>query len=226
MREITYRASATDAADVDVELANVLDIGLATSEQASTAAADDFLLLTEQWGRVRRGRTIANRPRASAGLVFGSTTLGMSDDVATTPRFVGGGSSQPIGDVVLWGHEDHLVRGLPASGPSWEQIAAVDFCYRDEGARAFVFSRPALEGVLSESQLALRAAFGPGPVRVELELLTHPSDESPLESIVAWVTCDMPVEEGLDRLEEFDDAWTASLAPELLRLINFNVEFR
>ena len=99
--------------------------------------------------------------------------------------------------------------------------AAYEFADVDE-VTARLQEYPFLVPLLEEARGRLAAHFGPdAPVRIDLAFDPEERDRS----LFARVLTDLPVDEALDQLDEFDEEWWLEAGRASQHLLHFDIEF-
>ena len=97
--------------------------------------------------------------------------------------------------------------------------------YRNpDEVKAYLACHPELESFLASAWPALIRCFGE-PVDIILEVMTYP-DEEIYQELVGWIQSTDDVQEGLEKLERFEDEWFLDHLSEVDNKFNFNIETR
>jgi hypothetical protein len=89
--------------------------------------------------------------------------------------------------------------------------------------RHFVRCHPEVIETLIEARPRLEEHFGP-QVKVSLELVSDPEADA-TEQLFAYIVTSLPVDEGINRLDAFDEDWFLHQIDRVAGRLNFNLEF-
>lgn len=84
---------------------------------------------------------------------------------------------------------------------------------------------PEIEGFIEAAWPALVECFDDA-IEIVLEVLTYPADETIQEELVGWIQSTDEVDEGLAKLDRFEDEWYLDHMSEVGNKFNFNIETR
>ena len=105
------------------------------------------------------------------------------------------------------------------------EVPGLNISYRnDEVVVDFLNHNPEIIGFISLAQSPLVKNFG-YPVDIVLEVMTDP-DHDGFEELVAWIQSNDDVDEGLEKLERFDDEWFLDHLDFVGNNFSFNIETR
>jgi hypothetical protein len=97
--------------------------------------------------------------------------------------------------------------------------------YRNPAAvTAYLARYPEIEDFIQAAWPALAECFE-GPIEIVLEVLTYP-DEAIHEELVGWIQSTDDIDEGLAKLDRFEDEWFLDHMAEVGSKFNFNIETR
>lgn len=95
--------------------------------------------------------------------------------------------------------------------------------YRNpDSVQAFLAQHPLVTQFIRLSWPALKRCFGV-PLNIVLEVIQYP-EEYASDELVAWIQSEVPVEEGLARLDHFEDEWFLDHMELSGGRFNFNLE--
>ena len=89
---------------------------------------------------------------------------------------------------------------------------------------AYGAKHPQLTGFLFDSYKQLRTYFD-AAASFALEVVRDPEISPPSDFLFVNIRTSMPVDEAMERLEQFDEAWYLDQADAFGELVNFNLEF-
>ncbi len=103
------------------------------------------------------------------------------------------------------------------------EFSSLNISYKNPEAISSYLSRyPEIEDFIETAWPALIECFD-GPIDIVLEVITYP-DESAHEELVGWIQSTDDVNEGLEKLERFEDEWFLDHMAEVDNKFNFNIE--
>lgn len=112
------------------------------------------------------------------------------------------------------------------NAPIAEAIFEARVSYRNPVAVETYLARyPEIEGFIEAAWPALVECFDDS-IEIVLELLTYPADETIHKELVGWIQSTDDVDEGLAKLERFEDEWYLDHMAEVGNKFNFNIETR
>lgn len=98
--------------------------------------------------------------------------------------------------------------------------------YRNPAAvTPYLACYPEIEDFIEAAWPALVEYFDDS-IEIVLEVLTYPGDETIHEELVGWIQSSNDVDEGLAKLERFEDEWYLDHMAEVGHNFNFNIETR
>ena len=89
---------------------------------------------------------------------------------------------------------------------------------------AYVAKHPQLTGFLLDSYRQLRKYFD-AAASFALEVVRDPEISPPSDFLFVNIRISMPVDEAMERLDQFDEAWYLDQVDAFGELVNFNLEF-
>jgi hypothetical protein len=132
-------------------------------------------------------------------------------------------------EIAVWGNwtteiefeaSSPLCDWLPRLEPSLVRIS-----YRNSPmVQAYLACHPEIWGFLEEARPVLAEIFG-GLVDIVLEVITYP-EEGAEDELVAWIQSTNTVDEGLEKLDRFEDEWAIDHLTSVATRFNFNIETR
>lgn len=106
-----------------------------------------------------------------------------------------------------------------------EELPSPNIFYRNsEAVKDYLARYPKIENFIKAAWPALVECFE-GPVDIVLEVLTYP-DKSACEELVGWIQSNDNIDQGLEKLERFEDEWFLDHMAEIEHKFNFNLETR
>ncbi len=106
--------------------------------------------------------------------------------------------------------------GLSSPRVSYRNPAAVE---------AYLARYPEILNFIEAAWPALVDCFGDS-IEIKLEVLAYPADEIIQEELVGWIQSTDDIDEGLARLDRFEDEWYLDHMAEVSSKFNFNIETR
>ena len=105
------------------------------------------------------------------------------------------------------------------------EVPGLNISYRNNKVVVdFLNQNPKVSGFISLAQSALVKNFG-YPVDIILEVMADP-DHDDFEELVAWIQSSDSINEGLEKLERFDDEWFLDHLDLVGNKFSFNIETR
>lgn len=95
---------------------------------------------------------------------------------------------------------------------------------KPDAVERYLSNYPEIMPFISLAYPVLVTVFG-YPVEIVLEVMTYP-EEGSYDELVAWIQSKDNIEEGLDKLEKFEDEWFREQPLWLDNRLNFNIEFQ
>ena len=109
----------------------------------------------------------------------------------------------------------------------WQQqeSASLNITYRNpEAVKAFMAARPQIIPFIEAAAPVLTKYFGQ-PLEIVLEVVSYP-EEGAEDDLIGWIQSYDEVEEGLNKLEQFEDEWFLDHMAEVDYRFNFNLKTR
>lgn len=98
--------------------------------------------------------------------------------------------------------------------------------YRNPAAVETYLARyPEIESFIEAAWPALIECFD-ASIEIVLEVITYPADEAIHQELVGWIQSSDDVDDGLAKLEQFEDEWYLDHMAEVGHKFNFNIETR
>ncbi|NIT62023.1 MAG: hypothetical protein GWN00_39265 [Aliifodinibius sp.] len=114
---------------------------------------------------------------------------------------------------------------VPYATSDEQKATSLRISYRNsEMVEAFLAAYPKIPSFIKAAAPVLTKYFGQ-PLEMVLEVMSYP-EEGAEEDLIGWIQSHDDVEEGLNKLERFEDEWFLDHMAEVDYRFNFNLETR
>jgi hypothetical protein len=106
-----------------------------------------------------------------------------------------------------------------------KQLVTAQIAYRNSDlVETYLATHPEIPDFLKQVWPSLEAYFGE-TIQLVLEVMTYPEEVGSNE-LVGWIQMTGDINEGLDKLEQFEAEWLEEQLRKVGANFNFNIEFR